>query len=205
MNHANELQRITDECEKHGTVASMILGDAPRTRILREKHRITLRIKEEWRSSYLASWREVKQAELLYLLKHNKSCQHGNLNLHPFRHLTRGIIIVVFGFVILIKMVYKLSMSQLVSRALTLKAVNKLNIWAETGHKPLKLSQGQLEERRESQSDRWKLGKELLECKRWAPRMVLPHQFFYNGSANAGYWLGRKKKHMLLFCLISRA
>lgn len=45
MNHANELQRITDECEKHGSVASMILGDAPRTRILRQKHRIILRTK----------------------------------------------------------------------------------------------------------------------------------------------------------------
>lgn len=168
MNHSNELQRNTDECEKHGSVASMILGDAPRTRILREKHRIILRIKVEWRSSYLTSWREVKQSELLYLLKHDKLCQHGNLNLHPFRHLTRGIIIVVVGFVSLIKimneqsMAYKLSICQLVSRALTLKAVNKLKIGAETGHKPLKLSQRQLEEGRESQSNRWKLGKELL-------------------------------------------
>lgn len=47
INHANELQRNAAECEKHGSVASMILGDAPRTRILKEKHRITLRIKEE--------------------------------------------------------------------------------------------------------------------------------------------------------------
>lgn len=74
----------------------------------------------------------------------------------------------------------------------------QIKIWAETGHKPLKLSQGQLEEGRESQSDRWKLGKELLECKWWAPSMVLPHLFFENGSANAGYQLGRKKTYFII-------